>query len=299
MKNTITKKETKHLQIFFIATLLWTWIVGMIPVLLGINDTTLGDYIFCFSAGIAPSCVGVIMVFKTYTKEARRDYFKRFIPTKRGAWFALLYGTLLLVAVTAMLILFFGEYPNFVTIKGFAQNPLTILSFISFMYLWGPSNEEFGWRGYALDKLLVKYGFMKGSLILGFIWGIWHIPWIFYPTQLQSKAFEISPLWFVLFVLNSMSFSLVIAIAHILSKRNYFAGATIHGIGNSVLGLIYTVVSVSGSNFAQVVELALEIIIIAVTLLVFGKKFKARCDEEIEQICINKEKFGMTEVYRD
>jgi membrane protease YdiL (CAAX protease family) len=299
MKNTMTKKETRHLRIFFIATLLWTWIVGMIPVLLGINDTTLGDYIFCFSAGIAPSCVGVIMVFKTYTKEARRDYFKRFIPTWRGAWFALMYAALLLTAVTAMLILLFGEYPNFISIKGFVQNPLMILSFILFMYLWGPSNEEFGWRGYALDKLLVKFGFMKGSLILGFIWGIWHIPWIFYPTQLQSIAFEISPLWFVLFVLNSMSFSLVISIAHILSKRNYFAGATIHGIGNSVLGLIYTVVSVSGSIGAQVVGLLLEITIIAVTLLVFGKKFKARCDEEIQQICINKEKFGMTEVYKD
>jgi uncharacterized protein len=298
MKNTITKKETRHLRVFFIATLLWTWTVGMIPVLLGINNTTLGNFIFCFSAGIAPSSVGVIMVFKTYTKEARRDYFKRFIPTLRGAWFALMYGLLLLAVMTAMLILFFGEYPNFVTVKGFAQNPLTILSFILFMYLWGPSNEEFGWRGYALDKLMVKYGFIKGSLILGFIWGIWHIPWIFYPLQLQYKAFQISPLWFIIFVLISMSFSLVISIAHILSKRNYFAGATIHGIGNAVLGLIYTEVSVAGSIWAKVAVIALDLTIIAVTLLVFGKKFKARCDEEIQQICINKEKFGMTEVYK-
>lgn len=91
MKNELSKKETKHLWIFFAATILWTWIVGMIPVMLGINNTTMGDYLFVFTASIAPSCVGIIMVLKTYTKEARRDYFERFIPTWHGAWFVLFY----------------------------------------------------------------------------------------------------------------------------------------------------------------------------------------------------------------
>lgn len=299
MNNELTKKETRHLRIFFIATLLWTWIVGMIPVILGINNTTIGDYIFVFTAGIAPSCVGVIMVLKTYTKEARRDYFKRFIPTWHGVWFVLIYLTLLILLMTAVLILFFGEYPDFVTIKGFIHNPLSVLDFIFFMYLYGPSNEEFGWRGYALDKMLVKHGFLKGSLILGFIWGIWHLPWIFYSTQWQSQAFAISPLWFVAFVLQCMTSSLVISIGHIISKRNYFTAATIHGVGNASLGLIYTVVSLSGSNIAQVVIIALGLTIVTVTLGVFGKKFNARCNDEIQEICLNKEKYGMIEVYRD
>jgi len=296
MNHALTKRETKHLRIFFLATLLWTWIVGMIPVMLGINNTAIGDYIFVFSAGIAPSSVGIIMVLKTYTKEARRDYFKRFIPTWRGAWFAILYAVLLIAVMTAMLILSFGEYPDFITVKSFAQNPLMILSFILFMYLYGPSNEEFGWRGYALDKMLVKYGFLRGSLILGFIWGIWHLPWIFYLTQWQSQAFAISPVWFVAFVLQCMISSLVISIGHIISKRNYFTAATIHGVGNASLGLIYTGVSLRGSNIAQIVIIVLGLAIITVTLGVFGKKFNARCNEEIQEICLNKEKYGMTEV---
>lgn len=295
----LTKKETRHLKIFFIATLLWTWVVGMIPVMLGISDTPLGNYIFVFTAGIAPSCVGVIMVLKTYTNEARRDYFKRFIPTWRGAWFILIYFILLISSMTAMLMLFFGEYPNFAAIRGFTQNPLSILGFIFFLYLYGPSNEEFGWRGYALDKLLVKYGFLKGSLILGFIWGIWHLPWIFYSTQWQSQSFAISPLWFVLFILQCMASSVIISIGHILSKRNYFTSATIHGVGNSSLALFYTGISLSGSNMAQFVIIALGLMILAVTLGVFGKKFNERCNDEIQEICLNKAKHGMTEVYRD
>lgn len=36
----------------------------------------------------------------------------------------------------------------------------------------GPVNEELRWRGYALDKMLIRYGFVKGSLMLGFVWGL-------------------------------------------------------------------------------------------------------------------------------
>lgn len=176
MSNEFTNKETKHLRIFFAATLLWTWTIGMIPVFLKINNTALGETIFVFTAGIAPSCVGILMVIKTYTKEARRDYFKRFIPTWRGMRFVLIYLTLFILFMTAALVLFLGEYPDFMTIKGFISKPLSLLSFLFFLYLYGPSNEEFGWRGYALDTMLVKHGFLKGSILLGFIWGMWHLP---------------------------------------------------------------------------------------------------------------------------
>ena len=136
MKNELSKKETRHLWIFFAATILWTWIVGMVPVMLGINNTTMGGYLFVFTAGIAPSCVGIIMVFKTYTKAARRDYFERFIPTWQGAWFILLYLILFILFMTAALSFIIGEYPDFQTLKGFVQNPLSVLSFIFFMYLY-------------------------------------------------------------------------------------------------------------------------------------------------------------------
>jgi membrane protease YdiL (CAAX protease family) len=36
--------------------------------------------------------------------------------------------------------------------------------------------EENGWRGFALPLLLQRFSPLKASLILGFLWGLWHFP---------------------------------------------------------------------------------------------------------------------------
>jgi uncharacterized protein len=65
-----------------------------------------------------------------------------------------------------------------------ATHPLKILenillyTAISLPFAFG---EEFGWRGYAQGKLVREFGLVKGLLLLGIIWGLWHTP-IYYFT---------------------------------------------------------------------------------------------------------------------
>lgn len=53
---------------------------------------------------------------------------------------------------------------------------LTLLIVPFFLFDAIANGEEMGWRGYVLPRLQAKYSALAASLILGVIWGVWHIP---------------------------------------------------------------------------------------------------------------------------
>ena len=46
--------------------------------------------------------------------------------------------------------------------------------------------EEYGWRGYALGPMLNRSSALAASLILGLLWGLWHLPLHFIEGTVQS-----------------------------------------------------------------------------------------------------------------
>ena len=56
----------------------------------------------------------------------------------------------------------------------------------------GPLLEEGGWRGFALPRLQRLHGPLVGTLILGALWGLWHLP-AYLPSYFVGSLSQTGP----------------------------------------------------------------------------------------------------------
>jgi hypothetical protein len=125
---------------------------------------------------------------------------------------------------------------------------LVIAPFINGLFGFG---EELGWRGYLLPKLMVL-GKVKAHLLLGIVWGLWHLPLILigftYPGQpiLGTLAFIALTITFGIYI-NELT----------LSHRSSILAGWVHGVFNSqklgIWALIFPITNPLLGGFAGIV----------------------------------------------
>jgi membrane protease YdiL (CAAX protease family) len=109
--------------------------------------------------------------------------------------------------------------------------------------------EEVGWRGFALPRLQKNYNALLASLVVGVLWGLWHLPLFFWQgNPMSNYPFHV---WFVgtvalsliyTWLYNSTEGSLfVVTLFHVFT--NTF-GVLISGISVTALTMIYFIISV-------------------------------------------------------
>ena len=145
---------------------------------------------------------GVIMFF--VTGQSNEMWTRLFHWRVKWFWYALAYlGPALLYFTTAWIS---SEGP---LSPRFDSSTLWMLTFaaqsgiFAYFFFRGGLGEEIGLRGFALTRLQTRHTPLKASLIIGFWWGLWHLPaWLerdvlsIVVTWLAVIAFSMIFTWF-------------------------------------------------------------------------------------------------------
>ena len=197
-------RSMRAMLTFAALTFGWTWSLWGISTAIKSQAPELGKALF-LAAGFGPSLAAIVIVLLVGGTLGLRDWLRRCLTWRFWpGWYAVTFFAAPAAMLAALGIhgALGGSLPAFPT-----GGPIghVIATFGLVLMIGGPLGEEFGWRGYALPALTTRYGWRRSSLIVGALWGLWHVPLFYIPGTGQSQM----PM--ALFLASSFALSILFA----------------------------------------------------------------------------------------
>jgi membrane protease YdiL (CAAX protease family) len=107
------------------------------------------------------------------------------------------------------------------------EGPLMMLPlFLVILTLTDGLGEELAWRGFALPQLLTRHNALVASLILGVLWGLWHLPLVW----TEGAPLYQQPVW--LFLLDITAKSVLFTWVFLHTRGSVLLAILFHGATN-------------------------------------------------------------------
>ena len=220
--------------IFFVLTYAISWLLWLPSVLRssGIYDLPEIVGLAGMFAVLGPTIAAFILVGRESGKAGMGRLLRRSIATGFGKrwWLPTLLLMPIIGLLTAGVLRLLGtELPDWT-----APSLITALVTAITILFIGGGMEEFGWRGYALDRMQNGKNALIASLVLGFFWGLWHLPLFFMEGTTQAEA--AIPIWE--FILQIMVLSVLFTWLYNNTTGSLLVAILFHTIGNTTGALL-------------------------------------------------------------
>jgi len=193
MGNTMSQQAQAQLRrqlvVFFLATFVVTWGIFGSAVIFGFADSPI------VILGVwGPSLAAIVVTAVFYGKDGLKRFFGRLNFKEGLKWFLPLLGFFLVIGLT-------GGYIG-AAATGIEYNPKfwgwAWVAQVMLMQLLIPGiGEEFGWRGFALQRLQHIMTPLKATLVIAFFHLLWHAP----TYWLGQGMHNVPAIWAVFFLL--------------------------------------------------------------------------------------------------
>lgn len=221
----------------------------------------------------------LIMTGLTLGKDGVISLLKRFLIWRVGwKWYLvvfLLEPALIVAGVYANAIVsgVMPDYSNLTAYELFGEGATLWLFVLPFLLVDLITNgEEMGWRGYVLPRLQAKYNALTSTLILGVIWGFWHLL-KFLPHW--------NPVQFALFMVHAMAFAITLAWVYNNTRGSLLLVAIMHAASNTA-GIFFPMAdTVSSENMgAYIGYILFEVAVAIVVVFAAGAERLSRTEEK-------------------
>ena len=178
--------RTTHCMAFVVIAFAWSWSCWLSAPLVKAQSTLVAGALSALG-GFGPGVAAVAVIGWTGGRSGLRGWLGRCLQWRIGicpfAWAFFL--PLAVLAPAALLHAALGGSLGPSPLAG--HLPMAVANLALILLLGGPLGEEFGWRGYGWPALRIRKGWRAASLILGVVWGLWHLPLFFIEGTLQSR----------------------------------------------------------------------------------------------------------------
>ena len=261
------------LSFFFLLTYALTWLgwgpwflseagLGLLPY----DGREFSLYLNLLGLMLGPTLSAFIMTGATEGRDGIRRLLRRIVLWRvRLRWYLFVF-----LGIPAIMLLSTVVMPGALASFDAVAVPSTLVLFVVaglfFLFAGGPFFEEIGWRGFALPRLQRLHGPLVGSLVLGILWALWHLPLFLIPEWDTPHG---SPLDVALYVVSVVALTVILTWVFNNTKGSVLLAILAHGYINvSAISMydLFPAPSVTGGTTNVVIGLGVAaLVIVALT----------------------------------